>query len=134
MHYLECIQMLDYLLGKLHAKERVQVPISVLEDLITVISAVKEKLENETNPMLKARMDDILSCYTIAKEKPNLTNLTEDMKLAIVSGLLELRSETCILAYSYFQVNDFEPTPQIITIMRSVVECAIERGVLNVKQ
>ena len=79
--------------------------------------------------MLKARIDDILSCYTLAKERPNLTNLTEDMKSAMVGGLMELRSECCILAYYYFQTNDFDESPQIIPIMRSVVEVAIERGV-----
>ena len=133
MHYLECIQLLDYLLGKLHSKERVQVPVSVLEDLMTVISTVREKLAEETNPMLKARIDDTLSCYTLAKERPNLINLTEDMKSAIVSGVMELRSECCILAFHYFQTHDFEPTAQIIPIMRSVVETAIERGDCNVK-
>ena len=83
--------------------------------------------------MLRARLDDITSCYAVAKEAKGLTNLTDDMKKAFVSGINELRSAIYLLAYSYFQVNDFEPTPQIIPIMRSVVQCAIERGVLNVK-
>lgn len=83
--------------------------------------------------MLKARIDDILSCYTLAKERPNLTNLTEGMKSAIVNGCTELRVECCTLAYYYFQTHDFDDTPQIIPIMRSVVQVAIERGVCNVK-
>ena len=131
MHYLECIALLDYLLKKLHAKDRQQVPIEALSDMFQNLQTIKQRLANEKDSLLATRLNDVMSCYASIVDVKGLTNLTGDMKEAIVSGLMELRTNICLLAYSYFTTHDFEPTDEIVKIMRSVVECAIKEGVLQ---
>lgn len=131
MNYLECIQLLCYLLEKLHADQRQQVSVSKLDEIQMIVVGINKKLESEyaSNPILSARVTDLQSGIISIKDTPGLQVLTEQMKQALVSGIVALRDELCLKAYFYFRTHDFEPTPKVIKVMRTVVEVALAKGV-----
>ena len=64
------------------------------------------------------------------KNTSGLVNLTESMKTTLVVGLNEISDTISLLAYRYFQTHEFEPTNEIIPVMRNVVSVALAKGVL----
>ena len=64
------------------------------------------------------------------KSTAGLTHLTDVMKNTLNNGITELVDILSLEAYSFFQVNDFEPTEEIIPVMRHVVSVALAKGVL----
>lgn len=56
--------------------------------------------------------------------------LTQSMKDALNSGIEELLTSLRLESFKYFQYHEFEPTPEIIPIMRNVVNTAIRKGVI----
>lgn len=66
----------------------------------------------------------------VIKSTNGLINLTDAMKNTLVSGISEISDLISLLAYSYFQTHDFEPTNEIIPVMRNVVRVALAKGVL----
>ena len=130
MRYLECIEMLSYLLKKVYAGQRKQVPVSVCKEVREVVIQVNKKLQDDLSPMEVAVVRDILNAVTLAEDARGLINLTDAMKTALVDGLTELKSAIAMLAFNYYKTNDFEPTPEIVLIMREVVEIALEKGVI----
>ena len=130
MHYLECIAMLEYLLKNMCAGQRVQVPVNVVDEVQTVIVALNKKLENEKSPAITVRIRDILEAVQVVKSTQGILFLTDTMKLQINSGIEELLSELRLLAFDYFKTNEFEPTEQLIPVMRSIVKEALAKGVI----
>lgn len=128
MRYLECIALLQYLLKKLCAGQRQQVPASVTEDVLTNIIAVNKRLEKEDHPEITMRIRDVMTSTTEIKETKGIINLTDAMRNSLTSGIAELQDAICLLAFEFFKTNDFEPTPQIIPIMRQVVKTALAKG------
>ena len=130
MHYLECIAMLEYLLKKMCAGQRVQVPVNVVDEVQTVIVALNKKLENEKSPAITVIIRDILEAVQVVKSTQGILFLTDTMKLQINSGIEELLSELRLLAFDHFKTNEFEPTEQLIPVMRSIVKEALAKGVI----
>lgn len=130
MRYLECIEMLKYLLKKVHAGQRKQVPVSVCKEVQSVIIQVNKKLEKDLRPAEIALVKDILNAVNLAEETSGMLYLTDKMKNAIVEGIGELNSSISLMAFDYYKLNDFEPTTEIIPLMRGVVEVALEKGVV----
>lgn len=56
--------------------------------------------------------------------------LTQQMKNALVSCVDELLSGLRLKAFDYYKYNEFEPTPEIIPVMRAVVNEALRKGVI----
>ena len=131
MHYLECIAMLEFLLKKLHSGQRTQVPVTVVDDVQQVLVQVDRKLQQETSPEIKARIRDAMEAAAEVQGITGVLVLTDNMKLALTSGVTELLSSTQMLAYEYYKYNDFDPTPEIIPIMRGVVSTALARGAIG---
>lgn len=131
MHYLKCIEMLRYALSMLKAGQRMQVPVKSCDDVQTVIIQVQKQTAKELEPVAQSTLNDVLQAIQLAKETPGLLNLTEEMKDAIVEGVTELKSYIAIKAFNYFVTHEFEPTDTVIPIMRDVVQCALDKGVLQ---
>ena len=130
MHYLKCIALLDFLQKKLCKGQRQQVPISVANEVQTAVIGVQALMEKENNPEVSNRLNDIMAGVVTIKSTSGLTYLTDSMKNALISGIDELSETIALLAFKYFQVNDFEPTEQIIPVMRNIVKVALTKGVL----
>lgn len=56
--------------------------------------------------------------------------LTQSMKEALVSGVSELLSTLRLKVFDFYKYNDFEPTEELIPIMRAVVTEALRKGVI----
>ena len=130
MHYLKCIALLEFLQKKLYAEQRQQVPVSVVSEVQRTLIGVQKLMEKETDPEVSNRIDDIMVSIIAVQNTPGLTSLTDSMKTTITSGVSELSEMLSLKAYRYFQVNDFEDTPEIIPVLRSVVKVALQKGVL----
>lgn len=130
MRYLECIAMLEYLLKKLCNGQRTQVPVSVVDEVQTVIVQLNKKLENENNHEITVRIRDILEAVEVVKTTHGMQFLTDTIKTTINSGISELVSILRLTAFEFFKTNDFEPTSEIVPIMRDVVNEALMKGVI----
>ena len=129
MHYLECIALLNYLLRKLCAGQRMQVPATVAEEVQQTVIAVNKRLPKDAfNETMRA--NDIMDSISVIKSTDGLVYLTEQMKNTLIDGITELCDGLCLRAFTYFQTNDFEPTEEMIKIMRNVVSVALEKGVI----
>lgn len=128
MRYLECIEMLTYLLKKVYAGQRKQVPVTTCNEVQEVVIQVQKKLENDLQPREKAIIRDLLNAVNLALDAQGMLNLTDTMKTSIVEGIQDLYDAIAIKAYEYYKTNDFEPTDEIIPIMRKVVEVAVRKG------
>ena len=130
MHYLECIALLEFLLKKLCAGQRTQVHVSVVSEVQTSVIALQKRLEKENNAEINSRIRDLMESVIAIKNTSGLVNLTESMKTTLVAGLNEISDTISLLAYRYFQTHEFEPTNEIIPVMRNVVSVALAKGVL----
>ena len=129
MHYLECIALLNYQLKKLCAGQRTQVPVSVADETLQTLMNIQTLL-GDNIAELTMRINDIMRAIGIVNSTHGLVVLSETMKKTLVDGLTEIHDNICLKAFDYYKVNDFEPTEQIIPVMRRVVSVALEKGVI----
>lgn len=130
MRYLECIAMLEFLLKKLHSGQRTQVPVTVADDAQQVMVQFNRKLEDNQDTELRVKLRDTMEAIAEVNNVQGILVLTDAMKQALVSGVTDLLNTLQLLAFDYFKYNDFEPTEEIIPIMRNVVATALARGVI----
>lgn len=130
MRYLECIAMLEFLLKKLHSGQRMQVPVTVADDAQQVMVQLNRKLEDNQDTELRVKLRDTMEAIAEVNNVQGILVLTDAMKQALVSGVTDLLNTLQLLAFDYFKYNDFEPTEEIIPIMRNVVATALARGVI----
>lgn len=130
MRYLECIAMLEFLLKKLHSGQRTQVPVTVADDAQQVMVQLNRKLEDNQDTELRVKLRDTMEAIAEVNNVQGILVLTDAMKQALVSGVTDLLNTLQLLAFDYFKYNDFEPTEEVIPIMRNVVATALARGVI----
>lgn len=130
MRYLECIAMLEFLLKKLHSGQRTQVPVTVADDAQQVMVQLNRKLEDNQDTELRVKLRDTMEAIAEVNNVQGILVLTDAMKQALVSGVTDLLNTLQLLAFVYFKYNDFEPTEEVIPIMRNVVATALARGVI----
>lgn len=130
MRYLECIAMLEFLLKKLHSGQRTQVPVTVSDDAQQVMVQLNRKLEDNQDTELRVKLRDTMEAIAEVNNVQGILVLTDAMKQALVNGVTDLLNTLQLLAFDYFKYNDFEPTEEIIPIMRNVVATALLRGVI----
>lgn len=130
MRYLECIAMLEFLLKKLHSGQRTQVPVTVADDAQQVMVQLNRKLEDNQDTELRVKLRDTMEAIAEVNNVQGILVLTDAMKQALVSGVTDLLNTLQLLAFDYFKYNDFEPTDEVIPIMRNVVATALARGVI----
>ncbi len=134
MHYLECITLLNYLLEKLNVGQRTQVPISVCDEIMSVLLQINKKLENKPqDAMLVAALQDVYLAASAAKQTLGVLVLTDAMKCALTDGLMKIKRTLAIVAYRYFQHSDTipdEPSKELVKVLRDVVSVAAEEGLV----
>ena len=92
--------------------------------------ALNQRLEQENDVNLQARIRDTMEAVYVVKNTQGLIFLTDSMMNSLVSGVSELMEMICMLAFRYDQLNDFEPTEQLIPVLRKVVEVALQKGAI----
>ncbi len=130
MHYLKCIALLSFMLKKLNAGQRASVPISAVDEVQTGMVSIQTLLGGEKDPEVSNRINDVMASTLIIKQTQGLVNLSDDMKNTLIQGVTELKDMISLLAFDYFKVHDFEPTKQLIPVLRTVVKTALEKGVI----
>ena len=121
MIYLESITLLNYILKKLNAEKRDQVPTSVIPEIKQVMSVATTKIGAEPTLVYKIAYDDLLEAMSTAAALKGMQNLTDRMKQTLVDGIMTLKLELCTSAYEYYGSHDFEVTDTIIPVMREIV-------------
>jgi hypothetical protein len=120
MKFLEAMEMVMYLLQMMEAGNRVQVQKDKLEELKASLAQLLTLLGTDTTPQLQAAIEDLFTAAGAA-EAINMQVLPDTMKTTIEQGLTRIKSEIAGLAFSHFSFHDFEPTEEIIPLMREVV-------------
>lgn len=132
MHYLKCMALLEHLLKQLYAGQRKQVDVKVIPQIEQVMQGIQTLLKDDNIPSVNTRLDDIMRAIMDIKSTPNLLYFTDGMKQVIVDGFMSIEADVAIKAFDYFKYNDFDDTEQIRSVMRRVVEIALDKGVLKV--
>lgn len=130
VNYLESLALTDFLLRKLNYETREQVPTTAVTSITGVSFQLLKKLEDATDFHIKQDANNL--AYAVSSLKGiNFGNcITENCKNILIEAVVQLRGTIRMQAFEYYKVNDFEPTPEIIKIMRGVVEEALSRGAI----
>lgn len=127
MHYLRCIALLDYTLSKLYNGQRMQVPVSRVDEAQSNVIQLSKILKNQSVEV-QAKIRDVLEALQTVQTVQGLLYLTNEMKQAITSGLADLQNTLRLEAFEFFKVNEFEPNAQTIPVMRKIVQAALDAG------
>ncbi len=130
MLYLECMALLNFLLKKLSAGQRQQVPVSVTDEAQTILVSVRKRLQNENDTETMVAINDLMLAVNDVKKTDGLLYLTDTMKQSLIEGTQKLNDIVAMKAFYYYKVHDYTPTKQTIPVMRSVVRVALAKGVL----
>lgn len=85
--------------------------------------------EQINDSIVEVTLKDLMSStLSIMHSDLKLQNLTDTMKQELISGVINIRNAVAIPAYSYYRNTEFEDTPDIIPLMRSVVEGYAQSG------
>lgn len=88
-----------------------------------IVVRVNKKVENSDNTaFIRVGLNDLTMSISIAQENKAVRYLTDQMRQALAEGLRSVRTNLCKLAYRYYSDFDFEPTDQVIPLMREVVQ------------
>lgn len=80
-----------------------------------------------SNYQLAATFEDFFQALELA-ENIEMSMLPDAIKVTFENALLSIKAEVGKLTYSYFSVNHFEPSEELIPIMKEVVRCHYEGG------
>lgn len=128
MQYLDCMEMLNYALETLKDGQRVQVPTSKMSDLMTIILRVSDRIGNEQSLSFKTTKDDLLQAILVVQEMKSVSYLNDSIKQTLIEGFKSLKVDVARLAYPYYSLVDFEPTEEVIPLMRDVVKMYSQGG------
>lgn len=112
--------MVIYLMEQIGSGKRLQISKSKLEELKETLSKIISILDKDISPELQMKIEDLYTALSLA-ENLDITMLPDSVKSSIEKGLKGIKTDVAELAFGHFTFNDFEPTEEIIPIMRHVV-------------
>ena len=122
--------MIRYILNKLEADSRKQVPVNVLEELNSAVVDITMKLMDAPTSDILRKLRALQEALATISVTPGTMFLTDRMKVVLVEGFRDLAVEIRLVTFEHFKTNDFEPTDTVVSLMREVVETAAQRGVI----
>lgn len=125
MRYLNCIEMLNYVLKILRSDSRQPVPVSKMPELAACLRGLQAIiLEEQINDaVVSVTMTDLIrSTLSVQTTELKMVNLSEAMKQGLIDGVMKVRNAIACQAFDYYDEHEFEPTPEVIPLMRTVVE------------
>ena len=79
--------------------------------------------EQINDAMASVTMTDMIrSVLSIQTADIKMVNLSEVMKQGLIEGAMKIRNIIATEAFSYYEDHEFEPPPEVIPLMRIVVE------------
>lgn len=127
MHYLEAMELMFHIRELIQTQTRVQVTKAKVQEMRVTISQIMILLQKEIkeDAQLNLAFTSIFQVLDVL-DKADFDILPDSMKNTIESGMTRLETEIAILAYHFFEKNEFEPTEEIIPLMREVVRLKME--------
>ncbi len=129
MKMLECIAMLNYLLDQLQSGKRVQVPVSVYEEVKQVLIPLYKKVTMFSDDATQLAIEQLMEAVNLV-DVSSMQYLTDTSRDALVEGVSAVKDAVAMQAFEHFKTNDFDPTADIIPLMRDVVRVAAMKGVI----
>jgi hypothetical protein len=125
MSYIQQLKMINTVLELVNSDNRNPVPKQNLCAVLRILTRLPET-------SITARISGVLADMIPAIEKltstENLGNIPDNIKQKIIRNVYIIKTEIAKLAYTHYRFNHFEPTEDVIPIMREVV--MIYRGTL----
>lgn len=85
--------------------------------------------EQISDPMVTVSMNDLMGAtLVVQKSCSGMINLTDTMKQELIEGIKTLKSAVANAAFHFYEIHEFEPRPEVIPLMRDVVETYVEDG------
>lgn len=79
--------------------------------------------EQINDAMASVTMTDMIrSVLSVQTADIKMVNLSEVMKQGLIEGVMKIRNIIATEAFSYYEDHEFEPIPEVIPLMRVVVE------------
>lgn len=130
MKMLESIAMLNYLLSKLEAGKRTQVPIAVYEELKTVLIPLYKKVSSFSTEQTQFCINALLEAVNLVSLGSDVQFIPDTARDALVEGVTNVKDAIAMQAFDFYKTHDFEPTETIIPLMRDVVKVAAMKGAI----
>lgn len=85
--------------------------------------------EQINDPMVTVSMNDLMGAtLVVQKNCGGMVNLTDTMKQELIEGIKNVKSAVADAAFHFYEKHEFEPRPEVIPLMRDVVEAYVEAG------
>lgn len=104
-----------------------------MNELLGCLNSLKGMLVEEqiSNPMASATINDLMNAALISSNQNlGMVNITDTMKQELINGVDSIKVIVCTEAFNFYDTHDFEPTPEVVPIMRDIVEVAADNGLL----
>lgn len=98
---------------------------------MTCLTSLRTMLAEEqiSDPMVTVSMNDLMGAtLVVQKNCGGMVNLTDTMKQELIEGIKSVKSAVASVAYHFYEKHEFEPSPEVIPLMRDVVETYVEAG------
>jgi hypothetical protein len=121
MNFLEALELCINALDVIQSGKRVQVGKLKLNELKSILTQIMTIIpESERSPEFILAIENLFKAIYAAIDI-DMKVLPDAIKLSLEGGLQALKSEIANKAFSFFSINDFEPSTEIIELMRQVV-------------
>lgn len=98
---------------------------------MTCLTSLRTMLAEEqiSDPVVTVSMNDLMGATLVVQKSCNgMINLTDTMKQELIEGIKTLKSAVANAAFHFYETHEFEPRPEVIPLMRDVVETYVEDG------
>lgn len=123
MKYLDCIELLSLALEQLHKEQRVQIPVTKLSEVMTLVAACQRRT---TLGEVKTILSDVVGGITMIQANTAIQYLPVNMKDALVDGITRALVATADAAWNYYSEN--ECPEGVDPLLRTVVEYHLLKG------
>jgi hypothetical protein len=121
MKYINTMAFLNTALIQIKHNRREPITKSMLKTLLAVLGKMQS---GTSDTRFVQTLSDTIDAVQDILSTDGLTLVPDSIKQQLIQNLLTMKTRTAELAYSYYLFCDFEPTEEIIPIMREIVYLA----------
>lgn len=121
MKYLDSIELINMQTEVLREGTRMEIDSSDIENITQALyTAVISLDEEDRKGMVAIVLEDVYKSINLVKQV-NYVKVPDSIRKSLIMGLKKLKYEICLMAYDYYSINEFQPTPEVVEIMQDVV-------------
>lgn len=72
--------------------------------------------------------NDLMMGVTASSNMKTLEYLTDVMKQTLISGVIQIETCVAVEAFEYYSKTEFDDTPNVVPLMKRVVELYVDNG------